>query len=139
MPRSLGQQKKADSAIVAEPNAQNNPHLSKVIDSIVKGYSPHRLGKANRHIRIHHTAMIPCPVPVYAWKRGANGEKVEPQLLFRAGWYLSVEEAAMVERIMKDDDNRELNEQIRKQMEEQGMEYEKTPATQQEVKVVSGT
>lgn len=129
--------KKTESAVIAEENAQNNPHFKKIVENLQQGYKPHRMGKANSAIRINNTAMIHNPKPIWGYSN-REGD-IAPRLLFRAGWYLSIEEDAMVKALLNDPKTKELNEQMWASMEKAGMTVEKTPPSQKDVKVVSGT
>lgn len=131
---------KTVSALVTEQGAVNNPHLNKVIQNLRDGYKPNAASKANHNLSlaVHRTAMIENPRDIYAWKKDADGNAVKPQVLFRKGWYLSVEEAAMRDAILADEDNQKLNETIWKQMEDSGMEVEKAAGSAKEVRVVTG-
>jgi hypothetical protein len=128
------------SAVVSGKGALNNPHLSSVVDQITKGFKPNRIGRSNRQIRIDNTAMIENTVPVWGFKQVTDdkGEVVRevPQLLFRAGWYLSPTENFVKEELMKDPRTKELNDAIKAKMEEQGVQYEKQPAQQEGEKVI---
>lgn len=132
---------KITSAVVAEPHAQNNASLGKVIDALKAGYRTNRMSKANSTIdlRRNRVAMIPNDKPIYAHKKDGAGNIIGTKLLYRAGWYLSVEDNAFKETLLADPENRELNETIWAAMEEQGVEVEKSVGgSNSESKVVSG-
>lgn len=132
---------KTTSALVTGKHVANNPNLQKVLQNVVDGYKPHRIGKSNRQIRIDHTAMIENDKPIYGYKtvhnESTNTDEQIPRLLYRAGWYLSPEENAIKEGILADEANKKLNETIWKQMEQAGMTVEKSPAEVGDAKVVA--
>lgn len=130
---------KSESALITEANAQNNPHLGKILNALQEGYKPNRVGKSMHQIRIDHTAAIPNPTDVWAWRKDPiTGKNVEPRLLYRAGWYLSLEDKYVIDQLMEDDDNRRLNKEIQAHREANGLAIEKPSASQKEVKVVDG-
>lgn len=138
----MSPKKNADkSAVVAGSTAANNKHLNTVIEAVRAGYTPHRIGKSNRQLRIDHTAMIPNRRPVYGLKKIQQGEDVVvvPQLLFRAGWYLSAEEAALRDSMLKDPDVAKYNDKVYAAMEEAGMVVEKDPQELPDAKVIDET
>lgn len=124
-----------DSALVTGRSVSNNANLDNVVASIAAGYKPNRQGKSTRQIRIDHTAMIENTKDVWAYRSVDGGAKV-PRLVFRAGWYISPEEAYIREQILADTDNKKLNDHIQKEMEAAGLVTEKRPAEIEDAKVV---
>jgi hypothetical protein len=136
----MADKKKEETAVVTGSGAANNPHLQSVLSSIEAGYKPNRIGKSNRQIRIDHTAMFPNDRDVYGMKTVVqNGAEVQvPVLLFRKGWYLSVEEKHMRDTLLeKGTDTLKMNKQVWQAMEDAGMEVVKKPAEISDSKVVS--
>lgn len=130
---------KVESALIVEPGASGNPHLKKMIQMLQKGFSLHRGNKQNHSLdlREHNIALIPNPRPIYAWvKDKKTGERIRPQELFRAGWYVSVAEKALIDEILADPHNKDLNEQIWKTIEDAGLPLDKESGSMKDVKVI---
>lgn len=128
--------KNIDSALVTESDAQDNPHLQKVINALKEGYNAHRVGKSNSvlNLKKHRVAMVPNERSVWVFGKD-NGVRE----MFRAGWYLSIEENAIKEELLKDPKIKELNETIWGQMEAAGMSVDKLAGKAgRGTKVVSG-
>lgn len=123
-----------DSALVTEVGAQGNPHLEKMKQALLAGHKAHRLSKANHNLNLreHRTAMIENKKPIYATDKNGNVKQ-----LFRAGWYISVEEQAMVDEILANPTTKKLNEDIWAHMEAGGLEVEKAAGSVSDVRVVT--
>lgn len=125
---------KSGSALVTEVGAQGNPNLEKMKTALSNGYKANRLSRANHNLNIreHRTAMIENKKPIFAFK--SNGQVKQ---LFRAGWYVSVEENAMIEEILANEKTRKLNEEIWAHMEANGQDVEKAVGSASDVRVVT--
>jgi hypothetical protein len=130
-----------ETALVAEKKASNNDSLDQVVKDLVKSYRPNRPNTSMRDMRIEHTAMIPNDKDIYAYKKvdpdDEFDERKEHFLLFRAGWYLSLEENHLKEKILADPVTAKLNEAIWAAMKNAGMNPVKKSGAPSEVKVIT--
>lgn len=138
------QQQQADSALITEEGVLNNPNIREVKQTLIKGYNPDAVNKGSVNIREYHTALIENTKPIFAIStnkmKDANGEVVDKKVvkqIFGAGWYLSVEEAAIREAILKDEKLLAMNQKIWDTMEQNGKRVMVAPAVAQGVRVVS--
>lgn len=132
-------EKKVDKtveALITERGVRGNANLDKIASDLVANYKPKRHHGSMREFRVDHTAMIPNDKPIYVFQSDEKGERF-PQMLFAAGWYLSLEENHVKEEALKDPEVLELNEKIWAAMEAKGMPVEKQAGVAGEVKVVA--
>lgn len=116
----------SESAIISEAHAANNPNLMRIVEAMSRQYKP-GLGSNN----LERTAVIPNPRDVYEVRSG------KAVLIAKAGWAVSIEEQAEVERVLADPIQRENNQKIWDSQDELGIKSRKATVGYKEVKVLN--
>jgi hypothetical protein len=130
--RNIDMEPNVETALVAEKKASNNDSLDTVVSDLIRTYVPNRPNASMRDMRIEHTAMIPNDKDIYAYD--SEGQYF---VLFRAGWYLSLEENHIKEKILADPEAAKLNEAIWASMKNAGINPVKKSGAPSEVKVIT--
>lgn len=116
---------------LTEDGANNNPKLQQAKNFVMA--LPH----SKRPMRIQTTGMFHNPRAVFAYRLDAKGNPTdEVRQMFGAGWQLSQEEVNVRDAILADPANKNLNEEIYRQMGERGLRVDSDPPQANDVRVL---
>jgi hypothetical protein len=116
----------SESAIISEAHAANNPNMTRIIEAM-----SHNFKAGSGSNSLERTAVIPNPRDVYEVKDG------RVVLIAMAGWAVSIEEKAEIDRILADPIQKENNEKIWASQDELGIKSRKATVGYKEVKVLN--
>lgn len=116
----------SESALISEAHASNNANMSRIVEAMSQNF---KAGSGSNNLE--RTAVIPNPRDVY---EARDGRVV---LIAMAGWAVSIEEKAEIDRILADPVQRENNEKIWASQDELGIKSRKGTVGYKEVKVLN--
>lgn len=116
----------SESAIISEAHAANNPNLDRIVQAMSYNF---KAGSGSNNLE--RTAVLPNQRDVYEVRDG------KAVLISMAGWAVSIEEKAEIDRVLNDPVQRENNEKIWASQDELGIKSRKATVGYKEVKVLN--